>query len=99
MVVMKHAILARYSSQLSYFLLSLCVNLDDIHVLCMIVYCMTSLIPCDCMSCLSVWAAYLPPYLQPFGFGHFLHFSSYICKCEALCVLVSLTELEARSRI
>ena len=37
-------ILVRYSSWLSYFLLSLCVDLDDIHVFCMIVCCMTSLI-------------------------------------------------------
>ena len=47
-------ILVRYSSWLSYFLLSLCVDLDYIHVLCMIVCCMTSLFPCDCMSCLSM---------------------------------------------
>ena len=47
-------ILVRYASWLSYFLLSLCVDLDDIHVLCMIVCCMTSLFPCDCMSCLSM---------------------------------------------
>ena len=43
MIIMEHAILARYSSRLSYFFLSLCVDLDDIHVLCMTVCCMTSL--------------------------------------------------------
>ena len=62
MIIMEHAILARYSSRLSYFLLSLCVDLDDIHVLCMTVCCMTSLFPCDCMSCLSMRDTYLSFY-------------------------------------
>ena len=39
-------------------------------------------------SCLSIWVSYLSSYLQPSGFGHFLHFGSYFCRCEALCVLV-----------
>ena len=51
------------------------------------------------MYCLSMWVALLSSYLQPSGFSHFLHFSSYICKCEALCVLVPLTELTVRSRV
>ena len=55
-------IIVRYSSWLSYFLLSLCVDLDDIHVLCMTVCCMTSLISCDCMSCLSMWDTHLSSY-------------------------------------
>ncbi|RVW27546.1 Gypsy retrotransposon integrase-like protein 1 [Vitis vinifera] len=35
---------------------------------------------------------------NPPVFGHFFHLGSHFCKCEALCVLVSLTELEFRSR-
>ena len=49
--------------------------------------------------CLSMWVAYLSPYLQLSSFGHSFHFCSYICKCEALCVLVSLTKLVVRSRV
>ena len=48
--------------------------------------------------CLSMRVAYLSPYLQPSGFGHFLHFSSYFYNCEALCVFVSLAELMVESR-
>ncbi|KAL6338359.1 hypothetical protein AAG906_018730 [Vitis piasezkii] len=33
---------------------------------------------------LSMWAAHLSHYLQSSSFGHFLHFGSYFCKCEAL---------------
>ena len=50
---MEHAILARYSSRLSYFMLRLCVDLDDIHVLCMTTYCITSFLLHDaCVACL-----------------------------------------------
>ena len=49
--------------------------------------------------CLSVWAAHLSPYLQPSSCNHFLHFGSHFFKCEALCVLVPLTELDVRSRV
>ena len=52
-IIMEHAILARYSSRLSYFMLSLCVDLDDIHVLCMTAYCITSFLLHDaCVACL-----------------------------------------------
>ena len=46
-------------------------------------------LPSLCMiACrLSMWVSLLSPYLPPFGFGHFLHFGSHFCKCEALCVL------------
>ena len=71
-----------------FFSISLCVDLDDIYMFCMTVCCMTPLIPCDCISCLSMWATHLSPYLQPSGFDHFLHHSSHFCKCEALCVLI-----------
>ena len=40
-------------------LISLCVDLDDIYLFCMVVWCMTPLIPCDCMSCLSIWNTHL----------------------------------------
>ncbi|KAL6327390.1 hypothetical protein AAG906_019703 [Vitis piasezkii] len=39
-----------------------------------------------------------PLTFNPLVFGHFFHLGSHFCKCEALCVLVSLTELEFRSR-
>ena len=45
-------ILARYSSRLSYFLLNLCVDLYDIHMLRMTVWCMTTLLLHDaCIAC------------------------------------------------
>ena len=69
MIIMEHAILARYSSWLSYFLFSLCVDLDDICVLCMTVYCMTPLILCDCMGCFSMWDTHLSSYLQVLSLG------------------------------
>ena len=53
MIIMEHVILARYSSWLSYFLLSLCVDLDDIFLFCMIAWCMTALFLHDaCIACL-----------------------------------------------
>ena len=48
---------------------------------------------------LFVWVAHLSPYLQPSGIGLFFIFGSYICKCEALCVLVYPTELDVRGRV
>ena len=36
---------------------------------------------------------------NPLVFGHFLHFGFHFCKCEALCVLDSLTEPDVRSRV
>ena len=42
--------------------ISLRVDLDDIYMFCMTVCCMTSLVPCDCMSCLSMWDTHLSPY-------------------------------------
>ena len=83
-----------HSSRLSYFLLDFCVDLDDMYLLSM-----TALLLCDCMCCLFMWVAHLSPYLQPYGFGHFLFFGSYICKCEILCVLVYLAKLVVRSRV
>ena len=46
-----------------FFSISLCVDLNDIYLFCMIVCCMTSLILCDFMSCLSMWDTHLSPYL------------------------------------
>ena len=80
------------------FLPSLCVDMSDISVLCLIVCCMTAPL-CVIACCLSVWVAHISPYLQPSGFDHFLPFGSYICKCETWCVFVSLTELVVRSRV
>ena len=55
LIILEHPILARYSSRLSYFLLSLCVDLDDIHVLCM-----TALLLCDCMLLVCVGRTPIP---------------------------------------
>ena len=53
MIILEHVILAIYLSRLSYFLLSLCVDLDDILVVCSITSYMTSLILHDaCVACL-----------------------------------------------
>ena len=42
-----------YLSSLSYFLPSLCVDMSDIHVLCMTVWCIIALLLCDaCVACL-----------------------------------------------
>ena len=41
--MLEHAILAIYPFRLSYFLFGLCVDLDDIYMLCMIAWCMTAL--------------------------------------------------------
>ena len=68
------------------FSLILCVH-DDISKLCLIACCMTALL-CVIVCRLSMWVAHLSPYLRPSSFGHFLHFGSHFCKCEALCVLV-----------
>ena len=50
------------------------------------------------VCCLSVWVTHLSFYLHLLNFGHLLHFGSYIFKCEALCVFVSLAELMVESR-
>ena len=98
MIITEHAILARYSSRLSYFLLSLCVDLDDIHVLCMIVCCITSLFPCDCMSCLSMWDTHLSPYLQVSSLDQHCFPWSRIWY-EICCFVCSSTKLVIRSRV
>ena len=77
---------------------SLCVDMSDIHVLCMTICCMTFLLPCGCMSCLSMWDAHLSPYLQVpslnwpcFPWSHIWY--------ETYCFVCSLTELMIRSRV
>ena len=50
MIVVEHAIICQI-----FFSISLYVDLNDIYLFCMTVCCMTSLILCDCMSCLSMW--------------------------------------------
>ena len=49
--------------------ISSCVDLDDIYLFCMTVYCMTLLIPCDCMSCLSMWDTHLSLYFRVTSLG------------------------------
>ncbi|RVX08355.1 hypothetical protein CK203_017817 [Vitis vinifera] len=67
--------------------------MDDISALCLTACCMTALLLCDCMLLVYVGRTSIPLPPPP-SFDHLLHFDSYICKREALCVLVSLTELE-----
>ena len=57
--IIEHAIICQI-----FFLINLCVDLDDIYLFCMTVCCMTFLVPCDCMSCLSMWDTHLSPYFQ-----------------------------------
>ena len=94
MIIMEHAILVINSFSLSYFLIGLCIDLDYIYLLCM-----TALLLCDCMCCISMWITYLFSYFRPSSFHYFLPFSSHICICEALCVLVSTTKLVVRNRV
>ena len=93
MIVIEYAILARYSSRLA------CVWtwMIYLHFAWLPVAWLLFFYVISCF--LSVWIAHLSFYLQPFGFDHFLHFGSYFGKCEALCVLVFLTELEVKSRV
>ncbi|RVW12817.1 hypothetical protein CK203_112233 [Vitis vinifera] len=78
---------------IAIFSFSLCVDMDDIFALCLTACCMTALLLCDCMLLVYVGRTSIPLPPPP-SFDHLLHFDSYICKREALCVLVSLTELE-----
>ena len=87
-----------YSSWFLYFLLSLCVDLDDIHVLCKTIYCMTFLILCDCMSCLSMWDTHLSLYLQLPSLSRPCFLWSHIWY-ETFCFVCSSTELVIRSRV
>ena len=47
-------------------------------------------LPSFCMTAcrLFMWVAHLSPCLPLSSLGHFLHYGSHFCKCEALCVLV-----------
>ena len=64
LIIIEHATICQI-----FFSISLCVDLDDIYLFCMIVCCMTSLVPCDCMSCLSMWDTHLSPYSQDPSLG------------------------------
>ena len=81
-----------------FFSISLCVDLDDIYLFCMIVCCMTPLILCDCMSCLSVWVVHLSPYLQVPSLGRPYFLGSRIWY-ETCWFVWSLIELVIRSRV
>ena len=93
LIVMEHAIIARYYSQIS-----LCVDLDDIYLFRMTVCCMTSLIPCDCMSCLFMWDTHLSPYFQVPSLGWQCFPWSRIWY-ETCCFVCSSIELVIRSRV
>ena len=64
MIIIEHAILDTHPSLLSYFLLGLCVELDDMYLFYLTVCCMTTLLMYDYMRCLPMWVTHLSPYLQ-----------------------------------
>ena len=73
-----------------FFLINLCVDLDDIYLFRMTVCCMTSLILCDCMSCLSMCGTHLFPYLQLSWFRSFPSFLfSLLQVWDLVCVSYS----------
>ena len=80
------------------FSISLCVDLDDIYLFCMTVCCMTSLISCDCMSCLSMWDTHLSLYLQFPSLGWPCFLGSGIWY-ETFCFVCFSTELVIKSRV
>ena len=81
-----------------FFSINLCVDLDDIYLFCMTVCCMTSLIPCDCMSCLSMWDTHLSPYFQVPSLGRYCFRWSRIWY-ETFCFVCFSTELVIKSRV
>ena len=88
---------ARYHCQI-FFLISLCVDLDDIYLFCVTVCRMTSLIPCDCMSCLSMSDTHPSPSLQvPSLSRHYFPWSRI--WYETCCFVYSSTELVIRSMV
>ena len=98
LIIFEHVFLYHYSSWLLYSRLS-CVYMVDIYLFCVTVYCMTLLIPCDCMSCLSMWAALLSTYLQISWSRSFPSFWFSLLQVWDLLCACSLTELEIRSRV
>ena len=80
------------------FSISLCVDLDDIYLFCMTVCCMTSLILCDCMSCLSMWETHLSSYFQVPSLSRHCFPWSRIWY-ETFCFVCSSTELVIKSRV
>ena len=87
-----------YLSCLSCFLLSLFVDMSDIHVICMIAWCMTAILLCDALYCLSVWDTHLSFYLQLPSLGQ----PCFPWSCiwyETCCFVCSSIELVIRSRV
>ena len=60
MIIIEYAILDIHPSRLLYFLLGLCVNLDDIYMFCMIAWCLVALILCVCMLLVCVGRTSIP---------------------------------------
>ena len=81
-----------------FFSISLCVDLDDIYLFCMTVCCMSFLILCDCMSCLSMWETHLSSYFQVPSLGRHCFPWSRIWY-ETFCFVCSSTELMIRNRV
>ena len=97
LIIFKHVILIAYSSRLSHFLLSLCVDVDDISVLCMTVCCMTSLILHDaCIACLC-WTHIYPLTSNFLVLVDFVSFD--LVFHETCCFVYFLTKLVIQSRV
>ena len=60
---------------------------------------MTALLLHDCMTLVHVGRTSIPFTSNSLGLGHSFHSGSHYCKCEALCVLVTLIEPEIRGRV
>ena len=60
---------------------------------------MTALLLHDCMTLVHVGRTSIPFTSNSLGLGHSFKSDSHYCKCEALYVLVTLTEPEIRGRV
>ena len=69
------------------------------HVLCLTPCCVTALLRHDCMTLVHVGRTSILFTSNSPSLGHSFNSDSHYCKCEALCVLVTLTEPEIRGRV
>ena len=83
-IVFKHGV---YIYHFFYLFIMVCVDISDIPVLCLTVWCMTTLLLCDCMFACSCGQHIYPLISNSLGFGHSFHPGSHYCKCETFCVL------------
>ena len=78
MSLVSHCLLYTHHVHL-ILLLRLCVDMDDIPVLCMTVCCMTTF-PCMIACRMSIWGAHVSPYLQTSSLGRLC--VSWFCVCS-----------------